>query len=66
VHPDPCRYEFHRRFDWRHPNSPLAVCGICHPPPDGMEIVQRDPTVTISRCGDVLKKLEANRSRYLR
>jgi hypothetical protein len=44
----------------------LAVCGICHPPPDRLEIVQRDPSIELARCSDVLKKMKANQSRYLR
>jgi hypothetical protein len=37
-----CRYEHHRPTDWRPRGSVVRVCGICHPPAEGLDIVRAD------------------------
>lgn len=40
----PCPYDRHRPTDWRLADSTLVVCGICHPPPAGLNnIVNVNP-----------------------
>lgn len=42
VNPDPpaCPYPQHRPSDWRLRAGGPVQCGVCHPPVDGLDIVE--------------------------
>jgi hypothetical protein len=35
-----CPYDHHRPTDWRLAEGHIAVCGVCHPPAAGLEVVR--------------------------
>lgn len=42
----PCPYDHHRTSDWRLSAGGPTVCGICHPPAAGLDMVSAAETST--------------------
>lgn len=40
LRPADCPYPRHRSSDWHKPGSTYVVCGICHPPVPGLDVVR--------------------------